>query len=97
VAGAPGIGAQHGQRAVAPGARHLELDVAQLGQQVAAIGAVAPVRLLARGHLIQVVVDRRRHAAGQDALQGIAGRPAVVLAPLDPFGLHGLHHPERSR
>ena len=97
VAGPAGIGAQHGERAVAPGARHMELDVAQLGQQVTGIRTIAPVRLSARGHLIQVAVDRRRHAPGQDALQGLAGRPAVVLAPFDPLRLHGLHHPERTR
>ena len=42
-------------------------------------------------------IDLGRHATGQDAFQGIAGGPPVVLAPFDPLRLHGLHHSHRRR
>lgn len=84
VSGAPGIGAHHGERAVAPRARHAELDVAQLGQQVAGVRPVAPIGLTAFGHLFEVTVDRGLHPAGQNRLQGVSGRPPIVLTPFDP-------------
>jgi hypothetical protein len=97
MAGAPGIGAHHRERVVAPGARHCELDVAQIGQQVTRVRPVAPVGRVASPHRSQMAVDRGIHASRQDRLEGITRRPAVVLAPVDPLRLHSLHHSERSR
>lgn len=55
------------------------------------IGRAAP------GHLRKMVVDRRGHPPLQRRLErGRRGVP-VILAPLDPLRLHGLHHPERTR
>ena len=39
----PGIGADHRGRAEAPGARYAKLDIAEPGQQMASVVAVAPV------------------------------------------------------
>ena len=96
VLGAPGVGPHHLERAEGPGARHRELDLPELGQQVAAIGAVAPVGLAELGHALEVVVDQLVHAAAQQRRDRVAGALAIVIAPFHAFRLHGLHHRERS-
>ena len=93
----PGVGAHHRERAEAARARHAELDLAQLGHQPTAIRAVAPVGRTALGHLDEMTVDPGRHAALENVLQRRPTGLPVVLAPLDPLRLHGLHHPKRTR
>jgi hypothetical protein len=44
----------------------------------------------ASGHALEVLI------AFEQRDQGLAGAAAIVLAPLDAFGLHGLHHPKRA-
>jgi hypothetical protein len=96
VLGAPGVGPHHLERAEGPGAGDVELDHAELGQQVAAIAAVAPVRFAELGHALEVLVDQLVHPAAQQLGDRVAGALPIVLGPFDTFGLHGLHHPKRS-
>jgi hypothetical protein len=48
------------------------------------------------GHALEVLVDQLVHPAAQERRDRVAGALAIVLAPFDPFGLHGLHHPKRG-
>src|SRR5919106_1005797 len=95
-ASAPGVGPHHLERAEGPRARHRQLDVAELGEQVTAIAAVAAISLAQLGHALEVVVDQLVHPAAQQLRDRVPGALAIVRAPFDPFGLHGLHHPERG-
>jgi hypothetical protein len=58
VVGAPGVGAHHLERAEGPGAWHGEFEVAELGQQVAAIAAIASVSFAELGHALEVLIDQ---------------------------------------
>lgn len=97
VGGAAGVGADHRERREAPGAGNRERDLAELGQQPTAIAPIAPVGLGPRRHLFQVTVDRKRHPVLENPFQGFGAGAPIILAPLDPFRLHRLHHPERTR
>jgi hypothetical protein len=79
------------------GARHRQLDLAQLGQQMPPVAAVAPVGRAAPSHLLEMPVDRPRHLILHDLAQRPSRRRAVVLAPLQTLDAHRLHHLERSR
>ena len=92
---AAGVGLDHPERAERAGARHGELDPAELGQQPASVAAVAPVGLAAFGDPLEMPIDGRGHAPLEQLGQGLAGSTAVVLAPFDVLSLHGLHHSER--
>ena len=60
------------------------------------MATVAPVGLTELGHALEMAVDARAHPPFQQPGERLAGGAAVVLAPFDPFGLHGLHHLERN-
>ncbi len=91
---APGISLQHLGRAEASGARHRDLDIAQLGQQMATIMAVAPVRLIVKLETVEPVVDRFVHAALDDRSQRLPAERTITFAPLQTISLHRLHHRE---
>jgi hypothetical protein len=74
----------------------VQLDVAKLGQQPARVAAVAAVGLAELGHALEVLVDQLVHPAFEQLRKRLAGRLAVVLAPFDILGLHGLQHPKRG-
>jgi hypothetical protein len=95
VLGAPRIGPHHLERAERPGARHVQLDHAELGEQPAAIAAGAAVGLAEFRHALEVLVDQLVHAAFEQLGERIAGALAIVLAPFEAFSLHGLHHAKR--
>jgi hypothetical protein len=97
LARAPGVGAQHLGRAVAPGARHAQLDVAQLAQQMPPVMAVAPVRLVVHAETIEPGMHDLVHTPFDDRGQCLAAERAIALAPLEPVGLHRLHHRKRLR
>ena len=94
---APRIGVNDFGRAVAPRARHVELDVAELGEQMPSIGAVAAVGGIIGVESLEMAIDRRRHPAFDDLLQSLPGEGAVALAPLQAVGLHRLHELEGHR
>ena len=97
VRGAPRIGLDDAHRVEAPGARHMELDMAQLGQEPAAVRAVPAVGLAQPGHLLQVSrcrSTRSAHLALDDPGQGLAPGLAIVLAPLMALQLHRLDNSE---
>lgn len=96
VLGAPRIGTHDLERAEGPGTRHRQLEVAELGQQVAVITAVAAIRLAELGHTREMLVDQLVHPALEELGHGLPGATAIVLAPFDIFGLHRLHHPTRG-
>ena len=73
-----------------------QLEVAELGQQPAAIAAVAAIALAELGHALEVLVDQLVHPAFEDLGERLAGGGPIILAPLDLLGLHGLHHRECS-
>ena len=81
---APGVAPDHGDGTA--GARDHRLDVARLAQQVA--GAVAAIT---RGGAVEVAEPL---ILGHDLCQILAR--AVVLAPIQPIGLHRLHDLEAS-
>jgi hypothetical protein len=94
--GAPGAPPHDPKRAEGPGKRHGQLEIAELGEQVAAIAAVAPIRLTELGHPLEVLIDRLAHPAFERLDQRLAGAGAIVLALFEAFNLHGLHHPKRG-
>ena len=89
--GTPRVGTQHTNRREAAGARHQQLDLAQLGQQMPSVRAVAPVGHVKRRHPIQVLVDGLVHLAGKNDGNRPAAETAVALAPLQSLRLHALH------
>lgn len=95
--GATGIGAHDIDRREAAGARHRQFNVAELGQQMPSITAVAPVGLVEQGHPLEMVVDRLRHLALQDGGDRLPAQPPVTLTPLQPVRLHRLHEFKCSR
>ena len=95
--GTAGVGAHHLEGAKSPGARHRKLDLAKLGQQPAPVTAVSPVGLAALGHALEMPIDRTTHTGCEHIDDRRTGSRTVILAPFDAFGLHGLHHPKRSR
>jgi hypothetical protein len=95
VFGAPYIGPHYLERAEGPGARHRQLDVAELRQQPAEIAAVA-LRLADLRHALEVFVDQLVHAAFEQLGERVAGTGPIILVPFDAFRLHSLHHPKRG-
>jgi hypothetical protein len=63
---------------------------------MAAIAAVAPIRLAKLGHALEVLVDQLVHPDFEEFGHGLASALPVIFAPFDAFGLHGLHHFKRS-
>ena len=96
VLGAPGVGPHHPEGAEGAGARHVELDHAELGEQPTRVAAVAPVGMAELGHALEVLVDQLVHAAAQQLCDRLTGALPIVLAPFDALGLDGLHHPKRA-
>jgi hypothetical protein len=96
ILGAPGIGPHHRERAEGPGARHGQLDIAEFGEQVAAIAAVASVGRAELGHALEVLIDQLAHPAFEQLGERMAGPGPIILAPFRALGLHGLHHPKRG-
>ncbi len=95
--GAPGIGAYHRERREPAGARHQELDVAKLGQQMARVGAVAPVGFVEHRHPVEMLVDRSLHLAAHNAGNRLPTKRPITLAPFQPLRLHALHQLEGPR
>ena len=95
--GAPRIGAQHRDRRKAPGAWHRQFDVAELGQQMPPVAAVAPVGGVEPGHPIEMVIDGLPHLSLQDERDRAAAETTIALAPLQTLSLHALHQLKRPR
>ena len=93
--GAPCIALQNLGRAEVPGARHVELNVAELAQQTAPVGAVAPVAHGAGVKVVEPAVHRLGHPALDDLGQRLAAEGAIALAPVQSVRLHLLHHLKR--
>lgn len=91
------ISAQHADRREAAGARYRQLDVAQLGQQMSPIAAIAPVGPVERSHPIKVLVDRLPHLRLEDRSNRIPAQSPIALAPFQPLCLHSLHQLEGPR
>jgi len=51
--------------------------------------------LVAFGEALEIPVDGLGHAVLEQLGQRLAGGAAVILAPFDVVGLHGLHHAKR--
>ena len=94
---AAGIGADHPGRAEAAGARHTKLDVAEHGQEMALVVAIAPVGGLLAVELIEIAVDRRRHLGLDQPRHRPTAKLTVAFAPLQSVGTHRLHELERHR
>ena len=94
---APCIALQNTGRAEVLGARHVELDVAELAQQAAPVGAVAPVAHRAGVQVVEPAVHRLGHPALNDLGQRLAAERAITLAPVQSACLHLLHHLKRLR
>jgi hypothetical protein len=75
----------------------VELDHAELSQQPARVSAVAPVGLADLGRALKVAIAGLGHPAFEQLGERLASGAAIILAPLDILGLHGLHHPTRGR
>jgi hypothetical protein len=97
VSGAAGIGPHHLERAAGPRARHVQLDHAELGQQVTAIAAVAAIGLAKLGHELKMLVDRLVHPTFQQLSERLPGTGAIILAPFHALCLHGLQHLKGNR
>jgi ABC-type methionine transport system permease subunit len=93
--GMASVGKGQFEAARAIGLGYWRMMVAELGQQVAALAAVAAVRFAELGHA-KVLIDQLAHAAFEQLDQSLAGGTAIVLARFDAFGRHRLHHRERS-
>lgn len=94
---APGVGLEYARGAEAPRARHGELDVAELCEQMAAIAAIAPIRQLLEVQPVEPVVDSFLHPPFDDLGQRLAPQRAIALAPLQSVSAHCLHHRESVR
>jgi hypothetical protein len=94
VLGPPRIGPHHLEGAEGPGARHRQLKIAELGQQPAAIAAVAAIGPAKLGHALEVLVEQLVHAAFEQLGERVPGGGPVILAPFRALGLHRLHHRE---
>ena len=94
---APCIAPQNPGRAEAPGARHVELDVAELAQQAAPVAAVAPVAHGAPVETVEPAVHRLGHPALDNLGQRAPAERAVALAPVQTARLHLLHDLEGHR
>jgi hypothetical protein len=55
------------------------------------VATIAAVRLIERGHPIEMLIDRLPHLALQDRRDRRPAKPPVALAPFQPLRLHGLH------
>ena len=95
--GAPGVGAHHLERAEGPGAWHGEFEVAELGQQVAAIAAIASVSFAELGHALEVLIDQLAPPTFQRLGARLPGTGAIILAPVHALRLHGLQHLKGNR
>jgi len=89
--GAARIGANDLGRAVAARPRNVELEVAELGQQMPPIVAIAAIGGGVGLELVEIAVDRRRHLTFDDLLQGLPAKGAITLAPIQAVRLHCLH------
>ena len=97
VLGAPGIGAHHPERAEGPRARHRQLDdrrarSAASGDSSRCADRPGRARPCARG--ARSISWPIRPSSSSASAWRAAG--AVVLAPFDALGLHGLHHRKRG-
>jgi hypothetical protein len=92
ILGAPGIRPHHLEGAEGAGARHVQLDHAELGEQPARVAAVATVGLDELRHALEVLVDQLVHPALEQLGERLAGGGSIILAPFDVLRLHGLHH-----
>jgi hypothetical protein len=88
---APRIGANNLGRAVAAGPQNVELDIAELGQKMPPIIAIAAIGSVVSLELVEIAVDRRRHLVFDDLLQGSPAEGTITLAPIQAARLHRLH------
>lgn len=82
--------------AEAAGARHTELDIAELGHQPTCVEAVASVADLAPSHVVQEVSDEIAHPRPEHVLHSNPASGPIDLVPFDPPDLNRLHHPQRG-
>jgi hypothetical protein len=59
--GTPRVGTDHRNRREPARARHRQLDIPELGQQMAPVATVAAIGFSARGHPFKVLIDRLAH------------------------------------
>jgi len=93
--GAPCIGSQDVAGTKPASARHGDLEVAQLTQQMTVVEAVAPVRFIVGSKPFKPALDRGRHLFFDDLSQGLAADVAVAFAPFQAIAAHRLHELER--
>ena len=84
---------EHARRrgAVAPRARHVDLNVAKLGQQMAAVTAVTAIGGVIGRKLIEMAIDRPGHLLLDDRGDGLPAERTETLASIQAVGLHCLH------
>lgn len=70
----------------------MELDVAELGEQVPAIAAIAPVGLAELGQALEALIEQLLHPTFEQLGERVAGTGAIILAPFHACGLHRLQH-----
>jgi Acyltransferase family len=78
-------------RAIAPGPRNVELDIAEFGQEMAPIITIATIGSIVSLEPLEIAVHRRRHLIFDDFLQGLPAKGTITLAPLQTVRLHCLH------
>ena len=76
-------------------ARNAKLDVTELGQQMASIGAVAPVRLASTVESRRMAIHRRRHFLLDNPSDRLPPERTIAFAPLQTIGPHRLHESKR--
>jgi len=97
VPGAPGVGADDLERAEGAGARHVQLDHPELGEQPARVSAVAAIGMAELRHALEMAIDQLAPAAFQQLGKRLPRRSTIIPAPFHAFGLDGLQHREGNR
>jgi hypothetical protein len=72
-------------------AGNVELDVAELRQNMPLIVAIAAIGSVIRLGLVEIAVDRGRLLIFDDLRQGLPAKRAITLGSLQAVGLHCLH------
>jgi hypothetical protein len=85
------IGANNLDRAVTTGPRDVKLDVAELGQKMPLIVAIAAIGSIVGIKLLEITIDRRGDLAFNDFLKRLPAKRAITLAPIQAARLHCLH------
>jgi hypothetical protein len=91
------IGANNLGRAVAAGPRDAELDVAEFGQKMPPIIAIAAIGSVVGLELVEIAVDSRGHLVFDDLRHGSPAEGTIALGPIQAVRLHRLHDFKRHR